>query len=81
MYTFLVKLDKEAGNCQAAYNQPYFEQQDGLVTCGRHALNKAVQSAKYDDETLQDMARVMESRTIKTGYLHYSEYTGYSDQL
>ena len=27
------------------------------------------------------MARVMKSRPIETDYLHYSEYTGFSDQL
>ena len=79
LYTVLVKLDQKAGKSEAAYNEPYFEQQDGPVTGGLHALNNAVQSAKYDDEKLQNMARDMESRTIETDNLHYSEYTDYLD--
>ena len=80
-YTVLVQLDQKTGNSEATHNQLYFEQQYGPVTCGLHALNNAGKSAKYDAEKLQNMARDMESRTIETDNLHYSEYNGYSDQL
>ena len=37
LYTVLVKLDQKTGNWEATYNQLYFEQQYGPVTCGLHA--------------------------------------------